>query len=319
MPDDDREVTIEDAVGIGREEPFGEDPRRQADGDPVDPQRHRPRRTLREVPCLQPDQHARCAHERLPVDRELRPLLRARNVHADAARRVPVRIAVLRLLPDPHARPDVVEVAGRDRDLHRLRDVAGTVGTERRAVQRLTRLPRQLPVLVGRAQQLLDLDDEVIARAQPCAADRDADDRAALRRQRDARLWPVAPRLDARVDRADEPGPEHDQAEIEGVPLLAGVLAQPERRNGAEEDRDRRAAERTERRPGMVARHPPDEVAGDRERRQESPERRERCKQEPCGALGVLPHGEEPRHAVRRYSAVVTERSGEREDRTAEV
>ena len=112
MSDDHRQVPIEDALGVRGERPLRQDTRRLAGRDSVDAERHGARRPLREVVRLQPDQHPRRAHERLPVDRQLRPLLRPRNVHAHTTRRVAVGVTVLRLVADPDARADVVEIAG---------------------------------------------------------------------------------------------------------------------------------------------------------------------------------------------------------------
>jgi hypothetical protein len=70
---------VEAAVGVGR---ATTPPARAtaARNEPVHAKGHRARRPLRQVVRLQPDQDARRAYERLPVDGELRALLRARHV-----------------------------------------------------------------------------------------------------------------------------------------------------------------------------------------------------------------------------------------------
>src|SRR6185312_11349942 len=151
-------------------------------------------------------------------DRQLRPLLLPRHMDPDTARRVPLRVAGLRLGADPGARAEVVVVARGERDVDGEGDLAVTVGAERGAVERLARLPGQPAAVVRRPHELLHLDDDVVARAQAGAAHSDRDGLAGFRRQRDARLGAIAPRLHARVDAEEQA--EHDEAEarIDGDP-----------------------------------------------------------------------------------------------------
>src|SRR2546426_4190319 len=91
--------------------------RRLARREPVDAQRHRARGTLRQVPGFEPNQQSRHPHERFPRDGELRPFLRPLEVDADTPGRVSPRLAGLRLVADPGARFEIVEVPGRQRDI----------------------------------------------------------------------------------------------------------------------------------------------------------------------------------------------------------
>src|SRR6185436_6748674 len=133
-------------------------------------------------------------------DRELRPLLRTRHMDADTPGRVAAGVARLGLLADPSPRPEVVVIACRERDIDRVGDLAVAVGPERCAVERLACPPGQPAGVVRRPHELLDLDHDVVARAEPDTTNGDGDRVAGLRCQRDARLRAVAPSLDARVD-----------------------------------------------------------------------------------------------------------------------
>src|SRR6266542_2424237 len=215
-------------------------------------------------------------------------------VHANAARRVPVRVTVPRRIAHPRPRTEVVEVAGRKGEVDCLLDLSGVVRPERGAVERLPRPPRKAAPPIGHSQQLLHLDDQVVARAQADSPDRDGDDGSAFRRDGDARLRSVAPRLDPRVDREHEASTEHDEAHVENASLLGRVLPQAERGNRAEKHCQGGAAERGETRDRMVPSHSPDEVARDRKGGQESAQCRKRSEEESCGALCVLPDREEP-------------------------
>ena len=55
-------------------------------------------------------------------------------------------------------------------------DLARAVRPERRSVERLARLPGRLALAVRSAEQLLDLHDDVVARAEPDSVDRDRDE-----------------------------------------------------------------------------------------------------------------------------------------------
>jgi hypothetical protein len=46
----------------------------------------------------------------------------------------------------------------------------------------------------------------------------------------------------------------------------------------------------------MISRHPSDDVSGDRKCSEQRAQRRQRGEQKACGAFGVLPDWEEPRH-----------------------
>ena len=94
-----------------------------------------------------------------------------------------------------------------------MRDLARAVRPERRSVERLARLPGRLALTVGSAEELLDLHDDVVARAEPDPVDGDRDERSRLRRHRNARLRPVAPRLDSGVDAEDERCAQHEDPE----------------------------------------------------------------------------------------------------------
>ena len=112
---------------------------------------------------------------------------------ADAPGCVPSGVTGLRLVADPGARAEVVEVAGRELEVDGLLDLTGVVRSDRGAVQRLARCPRAQAGLVRDSQQLLDLDDDVVVRSQTDSTYRDRDSRALLRSHRDARLRPVTP------------------------------------------------------------------------------------------------------------------------------
>src|SRR5262249_12931578 len=221
VPADDREAPIEAPVDIRCERPPGEHARRLTRKEAVHPQRHRARRTLRQVVRLQPDHDARRAHEGLPVHGELWPFLRPRDVHTHTPRAGLVPVAVPRLVADPGACADVVEVSRRQWDVDRLLDVTCRVRAERRAVQLL---PRR-----ARTGELLDPDDEMVPRPEPARAHCHGDECATLRRDRDARLRPVTPRPHARIDGHHEAGAEHDEPEVQHAPLGVRALAEAER------------------------------------------------------------------------------------------
>ena len=114
-------------------------------------------------------------------------------------------------------------------------DLAGAVRAERRAVERLAR-PARSPARLGRrAQQLLDLDDEVVARAQPDAVTETATtepDFGVTVMLGCARSPQVC---DAGIDAEDERSAEHEDAERQYAALLVRALLQTEGRDGAEE------------------------------------------------------------------------------------
>src|SRR6476620_9190141 len=97
--------------GLPPDPPASTCPARRARGDAEHPQGHRPRRALRQIAGLQPDEQARNSDERLPDDRQLRPLLWSRDMHADAAGRVAARVTGTGLVTDPGPCAHVVEVA----------------------------------------------------------------------------------------------------------------------------------------------------------------------------------------------------------------
>src|SRR4051794_3286510 len=159
-------MPVEGSVDIWCECPLCEDARRLADREPVDPQRHRTGWPLREVVRLQAYDEARRAHERLPLDGELRALLTAGDVDTHTASGVRLAVTVRRFRSDPRTSADVVEVARRQRDVDRLPDIAAPVGPQRCAVELGAGLPHECAAVVFRAQELLDLDHEMIARPQ---------------------------------------------------------------------------------------------------------------------------------------------------------
>src|SRR4051812_25937358 len=133
---------------------------------------------------------------------------------ADATGRVPPRVARARLVTDPGARADVVEVARRHGDADLVRDVAVTVGPERGGVERQPRLPALVRV-TATAYELLDLDDDVVAAAKAARRHRDRDRRRPLLLERDARLRPVSPRPDRGVHAERKRGPQREQAAVD--------------------------------------------------------------------------------------------------------
>ena len=175
-------------------------------------------------------------------------------------------------------------------------NLARSVRAERRSVERLARLPGRMAALVGAAEQLLDLDDDVVARAQPDPVDGHRHERPRLRRHGDAGLRPVAPGLDSRVNAEDERGAEHDDPQGENGALLARSLSQTVRRDRTQEDRECGRPERPEARQWMVPRHSADEVPADRKCGEQGPQRWQGGEKKACGALGFLPDREEPRH-----------------------
>src|ERR671934_103491 len=112
-------------------------------GDPVDTKRHPASWTLGQVPRRDADDEPRRPDKGLPEDRQLRPFLWTRNMHADTPGRVPARVACPRLVAYPGTCPEIVVVAGRKRDVHRVIDLAVTVRAKRRPVQWLPGLPRE--------------------------------------------------------------------------------------------------------------------------------------------------------------------------------
>src|SRR4051794_26985097 len=154
-------MPVEGSVDIRCECPLCEDARRLAGREPVDPQRDRTGWPLREVVRLQADDDARRAHERLPLDGELRALLGTGEVDTDTTSAVRLAVTVRRFRADPRTSADVVEVARRQRDVDRLPDVAAPVGPQRCAVELGPGLPHERAAIVFRAQELLDLDDQM--------------------------------------------------------------------------------------------------------------------------------------------------------------
>src|SRR4029077_1675550 len=128
--DDHRQAAVELAAGVRGERPLGQVSSRLARGDAEHPQGHRPRRALRQIAGLQPDEQARSSDERLPDDRQLRPLLWSRDMYADAAGRVAARVTGTGLITDPGPCADVVEVACREGEVHGLVDLTGAVRAE---------------------------------------------------------------------------------------------------------------------------------------------------------------------------------------------
>jgi hypothetical protein len=158
-----------------------------------------------------------------------------------------------------------------------------------------------VPLAVGDPEQLLDLDHNVVGRAEPAAVHRDRHLRGRLRPQRDARLSPVAPALDAGVDAEDKRGAEEEQADGDDRALRGGALRHTEGGEGAEQDGQRSAPEGGEAGRRVVARHALDAVARDGKRCEQGAEDGERREEEARSALGVAPHGHDlPARSARR-------------------
>src|SRR5574341_790458 len=96
------------------------------------------------------------------------------DAHAPCRRAVAV--ARLWLGSHPGSSAEVVEVSRRQGQGDGVLDLPCTVRAQGRAVKRLPTRPGGLTVLVGAAEELVDLDDEVVARAQPGSADRHGHD-----------------------------------------------------------------------------------------------------------------------------------------------
>ena len=141
VSDDDGETAIERPVGVRGERPLRQGPRRLPRSHAVDAERHRERRPLPEVARLEPHRESRGPDVGLPRDGELGPLLRAWDVDPHAARRVPLPVTRLRLVAHPGSGAEIVEIAGRQRQVDGVRDLAGAVRAQRGAVERLPRLP----------------------------------------------------------------------------------------------------------------------------------------------------------------------------------
>ena len=125
---------------------------------------------------------------------------------------------------------------------------------------------------------------------------RGGDPVAWLRRQGDARLDAVAPRLDAREDAHEQACPDEREAGVDRGGLLSRAVSQGERGGRPGEDGESCEAEGRVACERMVARHPPDEVSRHREPRQNGAERGQSREQEARSSLDPLPDGEEPRH-----------------------
>src|SRR6266513_5064373 len=144
----------------------------------------------------------------------------------DAAGRIAPDVARLRLLAHPRSCPEVVVVACRHGDVDRVGDLAVAVRPERRAVEGLAGLPRQPAGVVRGPHELLDLDDDVVPGAETRTANGHGDRVTGLRGQGDARLGPIAPGPDARVDAEEEACDHQPEARIDRDPLLGRALAE---------------------------------------------------------------------------------------------
>ena len=156
---------------------------------------------------------------------------------ADAPCGVAVGVARVRLIADPGSSPEIVVVSCRERDVDGIGDLPLSVGPERSAVERLAGLPGQPAGAVRRAQELLDLDDDVLARPKTYAANRDGNRVTGLRRQRDARLSPVSPGLDARIDTEQQARDHQPEPRIDRDLLLGRAFTEGKGGNRAGEDR----------------------------------------------------------------------------------
>src|SRR5437867_2781569 len=132
---------------------------------------------------------------------------------------VAARVARPRLGADPGAGSEVVVVALRQRDLDCVGDLAVSVGTERRPVKRLARLPGE-PALTAGTNELLDLHEDVVTGTQAAAAHAHGYPLAGQRCERDARLRSVTPRPHPCVDAEEQARPDEREARVDGE-LLA--------------------------------------------------------------------------------------------------
>ena len=215
---------------------------------------------------------------------------------ADAPGRVAPRVTLLRLVADPRSRAEIVVVARRYRNVDRIGDRTVAVGPERSTVERLAGLPGQASFVVRRTHELVDLDDDVVARTKAGAMNGDGNHVTRLRRKRDARLSPVAPRLDARVDAEQQARNHQAEARIDRDLFLGRAFAEGEGGDRAREDRDHGEPEGAVAGEWVVARHVTDQASGNGEPGQDSTERRYCRKQEACCSLHTLPYRQEPRH-----------------------
>src|SRR5207244_5849298 len=113
----------------------------------------------------EPEEQPWHSDEGLPDDGELGTLLRARDVDPNAAGGVAARITGTRLVANPCPRAEVVEVSGRQREVHGVLDLARAVRAERCTVERLVRLPRRPTGAVRGGATVLGLNGAWVGRA----------------------------------------------------------------------------------------------------------------------------------------------------------